>query len=146
HDRYNYIVSGNMLGQGGWRFQHYVRPGGAPAIPWSSGGNVAGNEFDQATAGWVLIKHTNPNMTVLSTFTEVICHELGHVLGMVHSSDNPSESNPLLREALMYFSAHRDGRGATLGAYDPPIVQQVYPPFNTPPYGASRNLEVVTVP
>jgi hypothetical protein len=47
---------------------------------------------------------------------------------------------------MMFFSAHRDGRGATLGAYDPPIVRQVYPPFNTPPYCASRNLEVVTVP
>lgn len=44
----------------------------------------------------------------------------------------------------MYFAIHEDGRGATLGSYDPPVVQQAYPTNNTPPYGYDRVMDVVT--
>jgi hypothetical protein len=37
-----------------------------------------------------------------------------------------------LKQAIMYYQAHADGRGATLGTYDPPVIRQCYP-SNTPP-------------
>jgi hypothetical protein len=67
-----------------------------------------------------------------ATFAEVLCHEIGHVLNMAHSSESSAESNPTLRQAIMYYQAHADGRGATLGTYDPPVIRQCYP-FNTVP-------------
>jgi len=76
----------------------------------------------------------------------VLCHEVGHVLSMAHSSIDPNETNTVLREAIMYYQAHADGRGATLGSYDPPVIQQAYPQTNTPPYCYSRVMDVVTHP
>ena len=108
------------------------------------GGNVNGNEFNQSSSGYVVLQHTNVAMQVLSTFAEVLCHELGHVLSMAHSSENPNETNTVLREAIMYYRAHADGRGATLGSYDAPVIQQAYPQTNTPPYCFSRVMDVVT--
>jgi hypothetical protein len=84
-------------------------------------------------------------MQNLATFAEVLCHEIGHALNLAHSSENAAEPNTVLKEAIMYFQAHADGRGATLGAYDPPVIQQVYP-FNTPPFTFSRVMDVVTAP
>jgi hypothetical protein len=85
-------------------------------------------------------------MRTLSTFTEVLCHEIGHVLGLAHSSENPTEADPLLREAVMYYRAHADGRGAALGNYDPPVVQKAYPAANTPPFSYARVLYLITAP
>jgi len=145
HDAHHYLTplngfGPNTLGVGG-RFAFIVI---LPFANWSMGGNVNGNEFNQSSSGFVVLQHTNVAMQVLSTFAEVLCHEVGHVLSMAHSSENPNETNTVLREAIMYYRAHADGRGATLGSYDPPVIEQAYPQTNTPPYCYSRVMDVVT--
>lgn len=139
HDDYNTINSTNTLGIGG-SYTSSSLIGGT----WGAGGNVAGNEFFRSSSGNVVLERTNATMQNLATFTEVLCHEIGHAIGMAHSSQNPSEPNNTLKQSIMYYLVHADGRGATLGTYDPPIIQQAYPTNNTPPYSYRRMMNVTT--
>ena len=50
--------------------------------------------------------------------TETVAHELGHTIGLDHSSDT---------EALMYQFAHHDGRGGQLSDDDVLGVSMLYP-------------------
>jgi hypothetical protein len=138
HDNYNRINSPTTLGIGGRANSTTVING------WGSGGAVGTNEFHRTSYGYVVLERTNATMQNLATFTEVLCHEVGHALSMAHSSENPSEPNSLLEESIMYYQVHADGRGATLGAYDPPVIQQAYPAINTPPYSFNRMLDITT--
>ena len=147
HDTYHYLSPLNLFGP------NTLGVGGRDAFTnilasanWSMGGNVNGNEFNQSISGFVVLQHTNVAMQIVSTFAEVLCHEVGHVLSMAHSSMDPNEMNTVLREAIMYYQAHADGRGATLGSYDPPVIEQAYPQTNTPPYCYSRVMDIVTHP
>jgi hypothetical protein len=63
-----------------------------------------------------------------TNLAEVITHELGHTLGLGHSSENSHEPNPALKEATMFYLAHFDGRGAALRADDIAGIQALYPP------------------
>jgi hypothetical protein len=134
HDLYGSIGGSSTLGVGGNSFQ----------LSDGMGGNVNGNEFYPVLRGYLVMKHTQSSLQALATFEEVLCHEIGHVLSMAHSSESSGEPAGPLREAMMFFQVHADGRGATLGSYDPPVVQQAYPTNNTPPYGYDRMLHVVT--
>lgn len=139
HDLYGNIGGSTTLGVGGNSFSiSGTFPNGG------MGGNVAGNEFYPISKGNVVMKHTQSSLQNLKTFEEVLCHEIGHVLSMEHSSESGSEPNNTLKQSIMYFQAHADNRGALLGTYDPPVVQQAYPTNNTPPYGYDRMLHVVT--
>lgn len=64
---------------------------------------------------------------IASSLAEVCGHEVGHTLGFGHSSENPAEGNFLLSDALMYFRAHGDGRGASVRTDDVQLAQFVYP-------------------
>ncbi len=57
---------------------------------------------------------------------ELLAHELGHTLGLGHSSENPSETNTTLRDALMYYRLHNDGRGASLRSDDLAAIHALY--------------------
>ena len=67
---------------------------------------------------------------VSANLAEVATHEIGHSIGFGHSPDT---------NAIMYASAHGQGRGATLGADDIAAVSFLYPgsgnpqPTPTPP-------------
>lgn len=139
HDFYNYITGPTTLGIGGRRYTSNL-------MSWASGGNVAGNEFHQTVKGYVVLKHTDAAMQDLSTFEEVLCHEIGHSLSMAHTSEDPNETDPTLLGSIMYYRAHRDGRGASLGEWDPPVIQQAYPVANTPPYSFDRVMDAISSP
>ncbi len=107
------------------------------------GGQVAGNEFFESTIGYVIMRSQDPAIANLKTFEEVMCHEIGHVLGLAHTSENASEANAALYQAQMYYKVHQDGRGASLHTTDVAMVRQVHP-ANTPPFGFKRQLAVIT--
>ena len=141
HDLYGYITGANTLGIGG---RSASIPGGFGSAG-GFGGNVAGREFFLNSRGYLTLKHTQVSMQTLSTFEEVLCHEMGHVLSLDHSSETQGEADATLAGAMMYFQVHGGGRGATLGAYDPPKIRLVHP-LNTPPYGYDRMMDIVNSP
>ena len=140
HDNYGQINTVGTLGIGGRG--SLSSPVGSTG--WDLGGSVGTNEFYKTTRGYVVLEHGAASMQNLLTFTEVLCHEIGHALSMAHSSEAPGETDNTLKQAIMYYQAHADGRGATLGSYDPPVIQQAYPSNNTPPYTYGRVMDITT--
>ena len=57
---------------------------------------------------------------------ELLAHETGHTLGLGHASENAGETNQTLRDALMYYRVHNDGRGARLTADDINGLRRLY--------------------
>ncbi len=78
--------------------------------------------------------------TLPGNLAEVLGHEMGHAIGFGHSSENPSEPNQVLKDALMYFRAHGDGRGASVRSDDIAAAQFVYPSGSPPPSQPPTNL------
>lgn len=75
---------------------------------------------------------------------EIAAHEIGHALGLGHSSENQFESNPLLRDATMYAFAHFDGRCANVRQDDQDGISFVYPAAVPPTIRSRRRLPDAT--
>ena len=141
HDNYHYIASGgtnDTLGIGGHAWASNNLSSG-----WSTGGNVAGNDFHKVVSGYIVLASTNVFMQNVTNFTEVLTHEIGHTIGLAHSSMNPSEPNQALKQAIMYYLVHGDGRGAAVSNWDINVSQQENPRTNTPPWCYDRCMDVV---
>jgi matrixin/thrombospondin type 3 repeat protein len=78
-------------------------------------GNVT---FNQGFAGCGFWDVTN--------LAEVATHEIGHTIGIGHSSES-DDAPPELKDATMYYRAHFDGRGASVHADDIAAVRYLYP-------------------
>jgi hypothetical protein len=137
HDNHGAIPEIEILGIGGSRISvpgHYAIEG--------SGGTLAGRTFLRLPQGHVVLNHRAPSMSDATNFAEVLTHEIGHALGLTHSSENPFETEPLLKDAAMYYSSHQDGRGADIREYDIDRIRFGYP-LDTPPFSMDRVLRAV---
>jgi hypothetical protein len=133
HDNFNRISNSRTLAFGGpW----YLNAAGY-------GGTVDGKSFNPITDGFVVLDHTKLFFQDIRNLERVLAHEIGHVIGLDHSSETANESDNEKAEAIMYFQASSDGRGATLNTYDINTVRKAYP-LNTPPYGFDRIMYAVT--
>jgi len=143
HDAYNLIPNSNTtLGIGGGVFRSgFVAQDPLPG----RGGRVFAKEFDETIRSYVVLDHEKATLATLGFFEQVLCHEIGHALGLAHSSENNAEPNPLFSEAMMYFKLISPStRGAALGTYDGPKLQESHPISNTPPFSPNRVFEIVT--
>jgi hypothetical protein len=141
HDAYNVINSAGTLGIGG-RAYHSTTAGTAG---WTSGGQVSGNDYHQTLRAYVVLEHTATALRTPATLEEVLCHEIGHALGLTHASEDPNEpQGSPARQAIMYYTAKADGQGALLRTVDRSVVLQSYPTNNSPPFTFGRMMDIVT--
>ncbi len=141
HDTWGSISGSSTIGIGG-RYWSSTDP--LLDTTGGGGGQVAGQEYHKVVRGFIVLRHTASQLSDLKNLEEVVCHELGHVFGLSHSSVDPSEPDTTLSEALMYYRLHGNERGATLGAYDPPVVQKPHPATDTPPWSYPRYMTAHT--
>jgi hypothetical protein len=138
HDNNNAINTSGVLGLGGGGYK-------SPTTNFT-GGRIGTQGYQERLYGFVMLESTSnaPALRDAATFKRVLTHEIGHALGLAHSSENPSESNAALKNATMYYSAPSGTSGATIQTYDVGRIQFGYPVSNTPPYTPDRILIAIT--
>lgn len=69
----------------------------------------------------------NGSVDRVAAAAELFGHELGHALGIGHSSENNGElRGSVLREAMMFFLIKNDGRGAQVNSDDIGAARRLY--------------------
>lgn len=91
--------------------------------------SFSGSSFFEISEGDVVIANGFAGCPFwnIPGLAEVLTHEVGHALGLAHSSDDPEERDPLRFDATMYFRAHFDYRGAALREDDRAAICSLYP-------------------
>ncbi len=89
--------------------------------------NVGGTTFRHIVEGDITMNAGLGGCFGATGMAEVMTHEMGHAIGLGHSSEEAGEPDAALREATMFYLAHIDGRGASLRADDLDGVTALYP-------------------
>ena len=133
HDTYGY-VNAPAIGRGGALASTH------PSI--FLGGRVGSQGFGEILRMSMVLEDSE--MENETMFKSVLTHEIGHALGLAHSSEDEDEANAVLRNATMYFQLTGNGNGASLGSYDVDRIRYGYPSTDTPPYTIERFIHAVT--
>ncbi len=107
--------------------QGVVAIGGVSSADPSRKVSIGGKQFARILEGDVVF-NTGFDCILSSEeiVEEVMTHEIGHALGLGHSSEDPDEADPVLHAATMYFAVHGDGRGAGLEQDDFDAIRFLY--------------------
>ncbi len=91
--------------------------------------DVGGIRFRRITEGNITFNNGFGGCSFwnVENLAEVVTHEIGHTIGIGHSSEDDGETSPVLKDATMFYRAHFDGRGATLRPDDIAAVRAIYP-------------------
>jgi hypothetical protein len=103
-------------------------------------GSFNGKEYYRITEGDVVLQNgieCNDRSAGAGIFDDfirkILGHELGHTLGIAHSSENADETSLELRRALMYYRIRLDGTGPILYPDDVAALQALYRRTTTTP-------------
>jgi matrixin/putative Ig domain-containing protein len=98
---------------------------GQTTVAWvNDSKTIGGTTFNKLMeADTVFNKGMDCFLSNSANFAEVMCHELGHSIGLGHSADTA---------AIMWATAHGRGRDANLGADDRSGILSIYPSIGGP--------------